>query len=65
MEAVDGVWDTKLGLEEGLDFGSVTEVGLLGDAFAGALGDFWLDNVGKNEVDVWGLFVFEELPGEL
>lgn len=65
MEAVDGVWDTELGLEEGLDFGSVAEVGLFGNAFAGTLGDFWLDNVGKDEVDIWGLFVFEELAGEL
>jgi hypothetical protein len=65
VEAVDGVGDAKLGLEEGVDLLRVGEVGLAGDDVFGALGRLGLDDVAQNEADIGRLRVGEELAGKL
>jgi hypothetical protein len=65
VETVDGVWHSKVGLEQCVDLLLVAEIGFSGDDVLSALWCFWLDNVGENELDIWGLGVGEEGLGEL
>jgi hypothetical protein len=65
VEAVDGVWHAKLGVEERVNLLGVAKVRLAGDDVLGALGRLGLDNVTEDEADVGGERVGQELAGEL
>jgi uncharacterized protein YigA (DUF484 family) len=67
VEAVDGVWETELCLEQGLHLGLVGQVRFPGHDALGlcALGQLWLDNVGEDEVHIRRLGVVQQRLGEL
>lgn len=65
METVDGVWSTKLGVEESVNLFFIAQVGFSGNDVLGVFGGFGLDDVGQDEVDIGSSRVGQELVGEL
>ena len=65
VEAVNGIGDTKLGLEERVDLLVVGQVGFAGDDVLGGFGCAGLDDVTEDELDIGGLGVGEQSIGEL
>lgn len=61
METVDSVWYTKLGVEESLNLFAIRQVGFAGNGVFGALGDFGLNNVGKDKVEIGGFLIDEKV----
>ena len=65
VKAVDGVGDTKLGLEQCVDLLVVGQVGFAGDDVLGGFGCAGLDDVTEDELDIGCLGVGEKSIGEL
>ena len=65
METVDGVWSSKLGVEESINLFGVAQIGFSGDDILSSLGGFWLDDIGQDEVNIGSSRVGQELVGEL
>jgi len=46
METVDGIWSSKLGIEESINLFGIAQIGFSGDDMFSSLWCFRLDNVG-------------------
>jgi len=65
VETVDGVWGSEFSVEESINLFGVAQIGFSGDDILSSLGGFWLDDIGQDEVNIWGSRVGKELRGEL
>jgi len=65
VETVDGVWGSEFGVEESINLFGVAQIGFSGNDMLSSLGCFWLDDIGQDEVNIWGSGVGKELRGKL
>ena len=64
MQAVNSVGDTELGGEKRLNLGLVAQIGLDDDCLRAGR-SLWLDDIGKDEVNIGGKRIVVEGSGEL